>query len=351
MLYRQLDQTYTSREFADGLNKGYFSYAYHKQYYAFTSLAIPFALNTFNQATEKFGRTFIVMLNDGAFNVQGSGVDPNQEFISEVSQANFIKRFGQEQANEVVQLRDQQLVGYNLRRLSKGSRSAKRYFPNGRASYQGEYYYLTVYELVPNLKGATLPGIIDYLQKDKGPLRRLPNGQYMAEWSIGLAANKPAAVVPLTLDVQYLGSDDKVIHSKQFDISHTANTQTIQDTIPQLGNEVTVRLSLTARYENPHYNGTILNPGQYPALTDEFTWQYEEDERFLGGAFRLRDWMYRLAPKGNNQKASAAFYEWLSYFTFFALGVLVAIQIVLLRKPNVPKPHEFTVESQMHKKA
>lgn len=340
-LFIKLSDRYTSGFFNRARELDYFKYNLYRNQFGYKSLAPTLALHEFRNNQTPFERTFIIMLDDGGNNAEGNGFNRDLESTSELNDAGFISKFGRNERNRIVNIQNQLFKGFDLEEFTKNAASSRRDNRNG-ASNQ---YYLRVYELKPELAGAGIRSVFDYLQKERSPLQRNASGDFTGRWNLNPADHLPDNIQPLQLTINYLSSRGDTLKAKAIDLTQDSLRPMYEYVnVPGEVRGLEVHLDLSFAYQNPHYQGTQLSSADYPSFHDEFTWSLEPQARFLFGMFPLTERLYAWVPR-DTQAEAVAVYNQLLFGAFLLLLLLLLLRLFIRRKPNQPKANQFTLES------
>ncbi len=347
-IYMKLSQGFDKEVFSKQLNSGGYKYGQFRKSFSFSTIVVSEALGTFSDNQKNFTRTFVILFSDGALNTDNSGTssNPDSEFEGEMNQAGIVETYGKDEVNEIKNRRAGILRHYSLVPIPEADRSVERSFKYGRKLnsagnyYQGLDFNLTLYELTPNLAGATIQGVYDYLNKPVKPLQRTENGRYIGHWPLTVAQTRPEFIEPVAISAEFFSAQNELLMTRNISLSDGFDNL-IRAELPDLTSDVQVQLGLTATIKNPYYNGTVVTPAFFPAFTDRVIWGKEEDALILGK--KMPNWMLKAAP-GDSQSTALIFYKRLTTVLGVVLLLFTAYTFFLKLRPRKPKQEEFQVK-------
>ncbi len=348
-IYTKMSKSYDASVFESQFRRGGYKYWHYDKSYGFTSVVMTEALSTFSTNSENFTRTFIILLTDNANNAAGAGtrVDPNVEYRGEIDQDWVLTEFKERNVNPVKDRRTAIQENYNLVPLTGAVKSQRRKFKGGRKKnasgeyYQGLYYRLMVYELMPSYQGVTLQGVYNYLNESIEPLKKLPDGGYSGSWPLTVAPGKPDFIAPISLKVNYLSSQGQMLREDNLSLTDRSSNF-VSTYLSDLDGDVQVQLGLTALVDNEYYKGTVITPYRFPGFIDRFVWPREKEAKVFGGV-SLPNELFRLAP-GDSLAAAVKFYERVIFALLTVIAGLIGYIIFQRRKLRLPRQDEFSIK-------
>lgn len=306
-LYTRMKSDFSTSFFTEQLNNNYYywnRWRYNKTLYGGASLSIPLGLKEFENNTVPFNKTYFILIYDGQYTTENTAQE-----LQYMVNSNFIYDSEQEKAEKIIGTISKDF-NYKLLKSERVRRQTSE-------SYQGPNYLIKLYEIVPKITGANIQSILNYLEEERTPLQKLPDGNYAGILNIRKKASDQFK--PLQLKIKADPAD--LLENYIIDMSNDSSGFYKKNLLVDRGESEVVNVSaaLTTAFQSPYYKGTVLTPETNAELINDFSWSYENDAKVIG-IFGLGSWMYRLIPRGGDQFKSA--YLWSTIILILIILIL-----------------------------